>query len=312
MQTIDKMSRKKRNSLGINKNKELIFLSVPSIVYIFIFSYLPLFGLILAFKDYRYDLGFWGSEWIGFKNFEFFFQSNNFMRVTRNTILYNLGFIVLSTLGGLILAVMLNEVGKRWVKLHQTVLFLPYFASAVVAGIITQNFLDHKQGMLNNWLEAFGLPGVQWYYELSYWPVIITAVYLWKVLGFTALIYYAGIHAIDSGQYEAARIDGASRFKLITHITIPNLIPLITILLIMNVGQIFNADFGLFYFTTNDSALLYPATDVIDTHIYRALRELGDIGMPTAIGFYQSLVGFILVVSTNAIVKKINSDNALW
>lgn len=294
------------------RNRELLLMSLPGVLFTFLFFYTPMVGLLLAFKNYRFDLGFWGSEWIGFKNFEFLFRSDNLERITRNTLGYNVTFITLSTVGALALAVMLNEIKRGWVKFHQTVLFFPYFVSAVVVGIIATSFLDHQYGFANYLLTSMGKEPVAWYHEASYWPFILVIVVMWKSLGFKALIYFAGIMAISPSLYEAARIDGASKWKLVTNITLPSLTPLIVILLILDIGTIFNADFGIFYFTPNDSSFLYSTTDVIDTYTYRALRVLGDFGMPTAVGLYQSCVGFICVLTANLIVRKLSSDNALW
>lgn len=294
------------------KNWELFLMSLPGVLFKFIFSYLPLFGLIIAFKEYRYDLGIWGSKWVGFKNFEFFFKSDSALLVTRNTILYNVGFIVLGTVVALTFAILLNAVTKRFLKVYQTILFLPHFLSWVVIGYIVLSFLDHKNGFINEVLTGLGMDPIKWYNEAKYWPVIIIIAQLWKTVGFSTLIYYAGIIGIDPSYYEAAKIDGATRFQIIRKITLPLLTPLILILFIVSMGSVFRSDFGLFYFTPNDSSFLYGVTDVIDTYVYRSLRVVGDLGMSTAVGLYQSVVGFILVLSTNAIIKKINRDNALW
>lgn len=296
----------------VKKNRELLYLSLPGFVYKFIFYYLPLVGLVIAFKKYQYDKGIFGSDWVGFDNFAFFFKSDTAMRVTRNTILYNAGFIVLTTVVALVLAILMGELGKRWFKFHQTVLFLPYFLSWVVVGYIATGFMDYDHGAINTLLGTIGAGKVDWYRESQYWPFLLNAIQLWKAIGFQTLIYYAGIVAIDPGYYEAARIDGATKWQLIRNITLPMLVPLIVILLIIAVGGIFRADFGLFYFIPNDSSFLYPVTDVIDTYVYRSLRTIGDLGMSTAVGLYQSLVGLILVLATNTIIRKINDNNALW
>jgi putative aldouronate transport system permease protein len=277
-----------------------------------IFSYLPLIGLIIAFKKFNYAKGLWGSDWVGLKNFEFFFTSENAYRITRNTILYNMGFIVLTTVIAVGLAILMNELSRRWLKLHQTALFLPYFLSWVVVSYVTLGFLDNSNGFLNQLLEQSGLAPISWYQEKQYWPYILILVHLWKSVGFSSLIYYAGIIGIDPSYYEAAKIDGASKLQMIRRITIPLLTPLIIILFIVAMGSIFRADFGLFFFIPNDTSFLYPTTDVIDTYVYRSLRVVGDIGMSSAIGLYQSVVGLILVLSANYIIKKINSENALW
>ncbi|TLS51339.1 sugar ABC transporter permease [Paenibacillus antri] len=294
------------------KNIELFLLSFPAVVYILIFAYLPLVGLVLAFKDYRYDKGILGSDWVGFKNFEFFFTSQTAYIVTRNTILYNVAFILVGLVFALLFAVLLNEIARRWIKVHQTAMFLPYFLSWVVISYIITGFLDHEHGYFNQLLMQFGADPVYWYNESRYWPWILVAVSLWKGVGFSTLVYYAGILGIDSSYYEAARIDGATKTQMAMKITLPLLAPLISILMIMSIGGIFRADFGLFYFIPNDSSFLYSVTDVVDTYVFRALKNVGDIGMSTAVGFYQSVVGLVLVVLANYIIKKINDENSLW
>jgi putative aldouronate transport system permease protein len=296
----------------LKKNGELSLLILPGLIYKLIFHYLPLIGIVIAFKNYRYDLGIFGSEWVGFKNFEFFFASETAWRVTRNTILYNAGFIVITTASALTLAVMLNELGRRWVKTYQSVLFLPHFMSWVVVGYIVIGFLDHESGYLNRMLMLVGMSPKDWFYEPSYWPYIMNITNLWKTVGFATLIYFAGIIGINSDYYEAAKIDGATKLQMIRHITLPMLTPLIAILFILAVGNMFRGDFGLHYFVPNNSGLIYSTTDVVDTYVYRALRELGDVSMAAAVSFFQSVVGFILVLTANVVIKKINEENALW
>lgn len=294
------------------KNKDIFLMSLPAVVFKLIFSYLPLIGLVIAFKKFRYDEGIFGSAWVGFDNFKFFFTSNTAFNVTRNTIGYNVTFIVLTIVLALTLALMLNEIKRRWVTLHQTVLFLPYFLSWVVVGYIVLAFLDHNYGLANVTLTTLGWDPVRWYQEAKYWPFIIVIVQLWKMVGFSTLIYFAGMLGIDPTYYEAAKIDGANKWQMIWKITLPLMTPLIIILFIVDLGKIFRADFGLFYFIPNDTSFLYAATDVIDTYVYRSLRVVGDLGMSTAVGLYQSVVGFVLVLTANWIIKKINEDNALW
>ena len=306
------MSRLQREWRHLKKNKTLLAMSLPGIVYKLVFFYVPLVGLVIAFQKYNYDLGIFGSEWVGFQNFRFFFLSDQALRVTRNTLLYNAAFIVTTTVAALALAVMLRELTRRWFKFQQTVLFLPYFLSWVIVGYITLGFLDYENGALNTLLAAAGWEPVNWYQDAKYWPFILILLHLWKAVGFQTLVYYAGIVAIDPGYYEAARMDGATKWQMTRHITLPLLIPLAVILLIVAVGGIFRADFGLFYFIPNDVSFLYPATDVIDTYVYRMLRSVGDLGMSTAIGLYQSVVGLVLVLATNAIIRRINDENALW
>ncbi|WJH36100.1 ABC transporter permease subunit [Paenibacillus sp. CC-CFT747] len=291
---------------------ELFTLSLPAVIYIFIMAYIPMFGVIVAFKNYRYDKGILGSDWIGFKNFEFLFKSETAFRITRNTVLYNLGYMAVTTICALAVAILLNEISKKWLKIYQTSMILPFFLSWVVVSYITNAFLDHQNGFLNGWLAAMGFEKVQWYFNAKYWPFILNIVHLWKAIGFSALVYYAGILGIDAELYEAARIDGAKRWQMVTNITIPQLTPLIIILLILSIGNMFRGDFGLHFFIPNNSGMTYSTTDIIDTYIYRALSEVGDISMASAVGLYQSFVGFVLVVTANYTVRKINDENSLF
>ncbi|NBD24528.1 ABC transporter permease [Paenibacillus glycinis] len=297
---------------GRFKHGELFGLSLPGLIYLFVFSYVPMFGIVIAFKNYRYDKGILGSEWIGLKNFEFLFASENAWRITRNTVLYSLTYIVVGMLLAVTLAILLTQVGKNWVKLHQTVLFLPYFVSWVVVGYIALAFLDNTSGYLNQLLGYFGLAPRKWYFESGPWPYILVIAHEWKSIGFATLIYFAGLLGINQDYYEAARIDGASKLQMVRKITLPLLLPLMTIMLILAIGNMFRGDFGLHYFVPNDSSFALPTTDIIDTYVFRSLRMLGDIGMSSAAGVYQSVVGFVLVLAANYIVRKINNENALF
>lgn len=293
-------------------NRDLFILSLPALLFKFVFNYLPLVGLIVAFKAFRFDLGIFGSPWNGFDNFRFFFVSDNAWRITRNTVLYNTGFIVITMICALFLAILLNMVSSKAVKVYQTALFLPYFLSWVVVGYIALAFLEQERGLLDQLWMSFGLKPIHWYQEANRWPYILNAANLWKTVGFSTLIYYAGIIGIDPTYYEAAKIDGASQFQMVRRITLPLLTPLIIVLLIVAIGGMFRADFGLFYFIPNNASFLYSTTDVIDTYVFRALRTIGDVGMSAAVGFYQSVVGFVLVIASNWVIKKINSENSLW
>ncbi|WP_284645743.1 ABC transporter permease [Paenibacillus silviterrae] len=296
----------------LNQNREILGLFFPGFLYILIFSYLPMFGVILAFKRYRYDQGILGSEWVGFENFTFFFVSEDAWRITRNTVLYEIGYIFLTMAFALLFAILLNEIGRRTSKIYQTALFIPYFLSWVVVSYISYAFLDQQTGYLNTILHWFGMEPHNWYLEKEPWPIILNIASLWKKVGFSALVYYAGIMSINQEYYEAAKIDGATRFQMAIKITIPMLAPLITIMLILAVGGIFHGDFGLHYFIPNNQGMTYPTTDIIDTYVYRALRTVGDVGMSSAVGLYQSVVGMVLVIATNAIVRKLNQENSLW
>jgi putative aldouronate transport system permease protein len=287
-------------------------MGTPGIVFLFIFAYLPMFGIILAFKKYNFADGILGSPWVGLDNFRFFFSYPDAWRITRNTIGLNLLFMVSVTAVGIAFALMLNEVRRKFfVKLYQTVFFFPYFLSWIVVGFVVYAFLNMQYGIANTVLEWFGLGGIQWYAEAKYWPAILTIVTIWKTAGYTCIIYYAGLMGINEDYYEAARIDGATKLQMVRYISLPLLTPLIMILLILQIGGIMSADFGLFFHVTRDIGLLYSTTDVIDTYVYRTLRSI-DIGMASAVGLYQSFVGFLLVMITNYIVNKINPENALY
>ncbi|WP_059044544.1 ABC transporter permease [Paenibacillus rubinfantis] len=293
-------------------NRELFILSVPGIVYKLIFAYLPMVGLIIAFKNYRYDLGMFGSKWVGLENFRYLFSTDAAWRITRNTVLYNAAYILTTAAAALLLAILLNEVKAKWSKYYQTALFLPYFLSWVLVGYVAYAFLNHSDGFINRTLEAFGMEPISWYQNAGPWPAILILVQLWKAVGFNTLIYFAGIIGINGEYYEAAKIDGATKRQMALKITIPLLAPLVIIMLILSIGNMFRGDFGLHYFIPNNSGFLYGSTDIIDTYVYRALREVGNVSMSAATGFYQSVVGFILVLLANGIVRKINPDHSLW
>lgn len=293
-------------------NRELFLLSLPGILYKLIFAYIPMIGLIIAFKNYRYDLGMFGSKWVGLDNFRYLFSTDAAWRITRNTVLYNAAYILTTAAAALLLAILLNEVKAKWSKYYQTALFLPYFLSWVLVGYVAYAFLNHSDGFINRTLQAFGMDPVSWYQNPGPWPVILILVQLWKAIGFNTLIYFAGIIGINGEYYEAARIDGATKRQMAMKITVPLLAPLVIIMLILSIGNMFRGDFGLHYFIPNNSGFLYGSTDVIDTYVYRALREIGNVSMSAATGFYQSVVGFILVLLANGIVRKINPDHSLW
>ncbi|OAS15271.1 ABC transporter permease [Paenibacillus oryzisoli] len=296
----------------LRKNRELLMLAMPGILFELVIKYLPMIGLILAFKYFRYDQGILGSKWVGFKNFEFIFKSQDAWRIIRNTLLYNMSYIVLGTLAALVLSILLYEVSGRMVKMYQTTLFLPYFISLVLVGYITYGFLEHKSGYLNSLLINIGLSPHKWYFETTPWLFILPVVAVWKSVGFSTLIYYAGIVGINTEYYEAAKLDGASRVQMITRITLPLMKPLIIIVFILGLGNIFRGDFGLHYFVPNNVGANLATTDVIDTYVYRALAKLGDINSGAAVGFLQSVVGLITIVTANAAVRRIDKENALF
>jgi len=304
----DRMKRGAR----FKKNFELLTLSIPGILYIFIFSYVPMYGIIIAFKNYRYDLGMFRSEWIGLKNFEFLFASPVAWRITRNTVLYSCSYFVITTVTALLFAVLLAQVGRRWIKTYQTILFLPYFVSWVVVGFIALAFLDPAAGYMNSVLHMFGMKPVKWYFEAGAWPYILNFANEWKNVGFSTLLFFAGIMGINQDYYEAAYMDGATRWQVAVRVTIPMLMPLISILTILSIGAMFRGDFGLHFFVPNNSSLVLSSTDIIDTYVYRSLKQMSNLGMTTAVGFYQSFVGLLLVFGANYTIKKINEENSLF
>ena len=294
-------------------NWQLYVLSAIPIILVFIFCYLPMGGIIVAFKNYKYDTGIFGSDWVGFKNFRFFFESKDFAIIIRNTIGMNLIFIIVGTIAAIIVAILLYEVTSRVkVKIFQTVLIMPHFVSWVVAAYMTYAFLNSEYGMLNTILEKIGMERVDWYSEPNAWPFILTIANIWKSVGMNSVVYYAALMGVPAELYEASAIDGASKLKQMWYITLPSIKPQIVILTILSIGNIFRADFGLFYQLPQNVGTLYPTTDVMDTYIFRTMRTLGNMGMSSAAGLLQSVVGFIFVVITNYICKKIDNDMALF
>lgn len=308
------ISKKRAASGGMKKHIALFVLAAPGLLYLLINNYIPMFGIFIAFKDLNFVKGIFGSDWVGFANFKFLFKTDAAYIMTRNTILYNLAFIVLGTILSIFIAVLMAElVKKAYSKLFQTGLVLPNLISMVVLSYIVFAFLNSDNGMINlSILRPLGLEEISWYSEARYWPYILIIVYLWKTSGYTSIIYFAFISGIDKSLYEAAKIDGAGKMRQIFSITLPMLTPIIIILTLLNVGRIFNSDFGLFYQVPLNSGALYSTTQTIDTYVYRALMELNDMGMSAAAGLYQSVVGFVLVLIANAIVRKINPDHALF
>ncbi len=300
-------------SRSLQTNLALTTMALPGVILLFAFAYLPMIGLVIAFKDYRFAEGILGSAWVGFENFRFLFGTDQAWRITRNTLLMNSLFIATSTVASLIIAILMNEVyTSRLSKFYQTMLFFPYFISWVIVSYFVYGFLNGDTGIANQTLTALGAEPVPWYRAPEYWPAILTAANLWNGVGFGSIIYLAGILGIDAQLFEAAKIDGANKWQQIRHIMLPMLLPLIIILVLLAIGRIFNADFGLFFFVPRDTPMLYSTTDVIDTFVYRSLVELGNISMAAAAGFYQSVVGFTMVVVANWIVRRVNADYSLF
>ena len=291
----------------------LYIMAVPGMLYLFINNYMPLPGLVLAFKNYNARKGIWGSDWAGLNNFKYLFATQDAFIITRNTILYNLTFIVVNTMMAIAVAIILSELRTRGKKFYQSAILLPFLISSVIIGYLVFAFLSTENGFINNSILApLGLERISWYIEKKYWPFILVLVNTWKNIGYNCIIYLSTIVGFDKGYYEAASIDGASKWKQITKITIPLLRPTIIMLVLMSIGRIFYSDFGLFYQVPQNSGALYSVTNTIDTYVYRGLLELGDITMSAAAGVYQSLVGFILVLGANLLIRKMDPENALF
>ena len=290
----------KKGKIG-GREWQWIQMSILPVLHTFIFCYCTLYGLLIAFKDYKYSRGIWGSEWVGLDNFKFFVLSNDCARLVKNTLLLNALFIVTLMAAEIALAIIFYELlSRKALKVYQTVLITPNFISWVIIGYVVYAFLQPQYGIINNLLAKLGLNGIQFYNEPSVWP------------GMGCIIYYATLMGIDSTLFEAARIDGATKWQEIKYVTLPMLTKLIVLQLIMAIGGIFSSDFGLFYQLTRDSGALYKTTDVIDTYLYRTMRVIGDMKLSSAVGFLKAVVGFILVYITNYIVRKVDDDLSLF
>ncbi len=303
------------SSVRRRKDLFLLLMGAPALIVLFIFNYIPMAGVILAFKDFRASDGIFGSRWVGLSNFTYLFTGGDAWRITRNTVLMNLLFISANLIVAIGLALLLNEIRERsrWMsKIYQSTMFLPYVLSYVVITNFVLTFLENNTGIVNHVIRSFGGAGIDFYNAPGWWPLVLTLVEVWKGAGFWVVVYLAGIISINPQFFEAASLDGAGRWKQIRLITLPLLVPLILINVLLSVSHIFNADFGLFFQVTLNSPTLYPTTDVIDTYVYRSLTSTGDIGMAAAAGFYQAFIGFALVVSANWWVRKRSGENALF
>lgn len=292
----------------------LYLMLLPGVIYLFINCYIPMAGIVIAFKQYNVRDGMFGSPWVEFSNFEFLFKTNDAWLMTRNTLLYNLVFIILGTVLAIAIAIILNEIRAQMAKqVYQTVILVPYLISMVVVSYLVFAFLSNGNGFLNNTvLPMLGMEPIDWYNQPQYWPFILVIVQLWKTLGYSCILYYATICGIDRSLYEAAVVDGASRWQQIRNVTLPSLKSTIIILTLMSLGNIFRSDFGLFYQVPMDSGPLLEVTQTIDTYVYRGLMQTNNIGMSSAAGVYQSIVGFILVFAANWAVRRLDNESSLF
>lgn len=285
----------------------------PGFIYLLVNNYIPMLGIIIAFKNINFSKGIFRSEWVGLSNFEYLFKTPDAFRITRNTICYNIAFILISLVVSVTIAILLSEIkSRRTVKIYQTLILLPYLISMVIVSYLAYAFLSGQTGYINGLLRNIGLQEISFYSEPRYWPFILVFINCWKGAGYTSIIYLASILGIDQELYEAAAIDGTTKWKEIKYITLPLLKPTIITLTLMNIGKIFYSDFGLFYQVPMNSGALMDVTNTIDTYVYRGLISLGDISMSSAAGVYQSLVGFILVMGANYITRKYSKENALF
>lgn len=296
------------------ESRVLLFMCIPAILYFLIFCYLPMPGAYIAFTDFNYKAGIFKSKFVGFDNFQFLFQSGKLWLLTRNTILYNLAFIVLGNMMQIFIAILLNEIRIRWFKkISQTIMFLPYFISAVLVGLLAYNILNYDFGFLNTILKQFGQNPVKVYSTPAAWPFIIVLVNLWQQTGYGSIVYFAAICGIDAAMIEAAEVDGANVLQRIGYIILPCLKPTAIILFLFAIGGIMKGNFGLFYNLVGSSnSMLFPATDIIETFVYRTLMNNFNFPYAAAAGLYQSVFGFVIVMICNGIVRKIDTEYALF
>lgn len=307
------MQTAKKRRKDLKKNLPLLLLTVPGLIYLIINNYLPMFGIFIAFKQMDYAKGLFGSPWCGLTNFKFLFASNQAGIMIRNTVLYNLAFILLGTFFAVLIAVLMSEIVQMGcAKFFQAGLVMPNLISMVIVSYIVYAFLSPENGLFNTLIISLGGEPISWYTEEKWWPLILVVTQIWKTAGYSSIVYIASISGIDPSLYEAARIDGAGKLQQIFRITLPQLKSIITIMLLMSCARIFASDFGLFYQVPQNSGALYNVTQTIDTYVYRGLMQNGDLGMSSAAGLFQSVLGFILVMTANLLVRKADNESALF
>ncbi len=308
--TAPRLGTKKKN---LGASLALLSMMIPGLLYLLINNYMPMTGIIVAFKNFNYSKGIWGSPWAGLKNFTYLFKTQDAFNIVRNTVCYNLVFIFLNNTCAVAVAIMLNSLrGKLNKKVYQTLILIPYLISMVVVSYIGYGFLSQESGFINKILEMLGMQPISWYLEQKYWPFILTIINLWKGIGYSSIMYYATVIGIDSALYEAAAIDGANTWKQIWHVTLPGLRGTIIIMVLLALGRMFYSDFGLFYQVPMHSGLLADVTDTIDVFTYKALTQLNDVGRAAAAGFLQSVLGFLTVLTANFVVSKVDPENSLF
>ena len=311
------MKRKKNGEMTfiqkVVKYRVLLLMCLPAILFFFLFNYVPLPGIYVAFVKYNYRDGIFGSKFVGLQNFEFLASSGKLLTLTRNTILYNIAFILLGNFLAVFVAILLNEMRSKWFKkVSQTLMFLPYFISQVLVGILVFNLLNYDTGFVNGILTSLGMERWQPYADPKVWPVLLVVIYLWQQTGYNSVVYFASIMGIDGEMMEAAKVDGANGFQRIRYIILPSLKPTIVILLLFALGGIVKGNFGLFYNIVGTNPILYETTDIIETYVYRATMTDFNFMTASAVGLYQSIVGFVIVMVVNYIVKRIEPDYSLF
>lgn len=304
-----RISRLKR----LKQNYELLLMILPGALFLLVFSYLPMYGITLAFQEFNYKQGLFGSPFVGLENFKYLFMTDTAWRITANTLFLNALFIITGMAASIAIALLLFDITRKWaVKLYQSVLIFPRMLSWVVIGYMFYGIMSPQYGLLNALLSGLGLERVDWYSRAELWPGILTVANIWVGAGMSSVLYYATLVGIEKDYFDAAAVDGASKWQIMRNVTIPFLYPVMTLLLILAIGSIIRADFGMFYNLTRNVPTLYATTDVIDTYVFRALNSIGRPGMAAAAGFYQSAAGFVLIVVTNALVRKYSPENSLY
>ena len=311
---MDKTRIRRRRKFFRKEDTALYIMAAPSVIWLAVFCYIPMLGLLIAFQNYNNSAGVWNSPFVGLANFKFLFATTDAFLITRNTVLYNLVFILFNMGLALVLAMILSLLRtQRIAKVIQTIYMLPFFLSYAVINIIVYGFLDKQSGMVNSLMGTLGLPSdTNWYHKLELWPPLLVFVNAWRGVGYQTVLFLAVISGISNDYYEAAMLDGATKFQQARYITLPHLRLIVGISIIMAMASIFRGDFGLFYTVTRNTGLLYPVTDVIDTYVFRGLTKLNNIGMATAAGLFQSVVGLVLVLAVNWIVTKIDAESAMF
>lgn len=315
-QALEKTPAKKTSNMSKLRRKDnwqLFSLTIPGLAVLALFSYIPMFGIVLAFKNYNYRDGMFGSPWVGFKNFEFFFKTNLAERLLTNTLELNILYLLVNTVVTIILGLMLFELKNRLaIRVYQTVVFLPFIVSWVAAAYANYANLDQSSGIINSLLKSWGMQPVKWYFTPQLWTWILMFWKLWKLIGHGMIIYYGNLMNVDSALFEAAKLDGANRVQVMWHISWPHIRPVVISFFILSLGSVFSSDYGLFYYMTDNNAMLYSRTDVIDTYVIRALQSSTNLGMTTAIGLMQSVAGFIMLMLVNKIASWIDENGTVF